>query len=76
MRMVLYRKSAFKHGYDPEDIERVLDHPLSVREVITSRGSSAISKIGFASNLTLIDVRYRYHPHSGEHVVFHAQKVP
>ena len=54
----------------------MLDHPLSVREVITSRGSSAISKIGFASHLTLIDVRYRYHPHSGERVVFHAQKVP
>ena len=74
--MVSYKQSAFDHDYSTKDIERVLDYPLSVREVVTSRGSRAISKIGFAENLDLIDVRYQAHPLSGEPVVFHAQKVP
>lgn len=74
--MVLYKESAFAHGYSPTDIERVLDNPLSAQEVVTSRGSRAISMIGFTSSLGLIDVRYQAHPISGEPVVFHAQKVP
>ena len=74
--MVLYRQSAFKHGYTTEDIERVLDSPLALGEVLTNTGSPAMSAIGFASNLHLIDVRYQRHPVSGEPVVFHMQKVP
>ena len=74
--MVLYKESAFKHGYSTEDIERVLDNPLRVGEVVTSRGSPAISNIGFTSDLDLIDVHYQRHPVSGEPVVFHAQKSP
>ena len=74
--MVVYRQSAFKHGYTAEDIERVLDSPLALGEVVTNRGSPAMSAIGFASNLHLIDVRYQRHPFSGEPVVFHVQKVP
>ena len=67
--MVRYKNSAFKHGYTRWDIERVLDSPISVSEL---RGSQlVISKVGFASNMDLIEVLYEY-DHRGDTVVFHA----
>lgn len=58
--MVRYKSSAFKHGYTRRDIERVLDHPIAVWETTGRYGHPAIAKTGFASNMDLIEVIYRY----------------
>ncbi len=71
MSMVRYKNSAFKHGYTRRDIESVLDHPVADWETMGRYGHPVISKIGFASNMDLIEVIYRY-DQRGDIVVFHA----
>lgn len=69
--MVLYKSSAFKHGYTRRDIERVLDNPFAVWELRGRDGHPVISKIGFAANMDVIEVLYEY-DQRGDIVVFHA----
>ena len=52
-RMVLYKESARKHGYNEQDIERVLDHPITTTEGTARDGSLMVVKTGFASNAGL-----------------------
>ena len=69
--MVRYKSSAFKHGYTRWDIESVLDNPFDVAELRGRDGHPVISKIGFASNMDVIEVLYQY-DQRGDIVVFHA----
>ena len=74
--MISYRRSAFKHGYTAEDIERAIHGPVVAAPIFADSGASGWSVLGFASNADLINVRYHGDlATGGPVVVFHAQKA-
>lgn len=69
--MTICKPSAHKHGYTRRDIQRVLDNPIDGWETTGRRGNTVIARVGFASNMDIIEILFEYDAR-GNAVVFHA----